>query len=159
MFITGNASLIKTIIECITIRQIYCSFILFKDVLSSIKDDTYCNQSGHITLQYALKTSGKRTEALENAISNVMVAGQEELDIIQNEIQLLTSQISGEAIDRKSKNLLSRSAYKEMADLQEELREEKRVRTELCRKMEMEIMSSLRPLLQNLDNGQHLSII
>lgn len=54
--------------------------------------------------------------------SNVMVAAQQELDQIQKEIQLLTSEISDEAIDRKSKNILSKSAYKEMADLQEELR-------------------------------------
>lgn len=51
-----------------------------------------------------------------------MVAAQEELTKIQNEIEILTSEISDEAIDIKSKNLLSRSAYKEMADLQEELR-------------------------------------
>ncbi|KAI3768583.1 hypothetical protein L2E82_19411 [Cichorium intybus] len=82
----------------------------FTDIFTSIKDDTYCNQSGHITLQYALKTSEKRTEALENVIRSMKKA-------------------------------------------------EKRVRTELCRKMEMERMSSLRPLLQNLENGQHLSII
>ena len=54
--------------------------------------------------------------------SNVMVAAQEELNKIQNEIEILTSEISDEAIDKKSKNILSKSAYKEMADLQEELR-------------------------------------
>lgn len=51
-----------------------------------------------------------------------MVAAQDELNNIQNEIQNLTSEISDEAIDRKSKTILSKSAYKEMADLQEELR-------------------------------------
>lgn len=54
--------------------------------------------------------------------SNVMVAAQDELNKIQKEIQILTSEISDEAIDRKSKTILTKSAYKEMADLQEELR-------------------------------------
>ncbi|KAI3824944.1 hypothetical protein L1987_06417 [Smallanthus sonchifolius] len=90
--------------------------------------------------------------------SNVVLAAQDELNKIQNEIQILTSEISDEAIDRKSKNILSKSAYKEMADLQEELRAEKRVRTELRRRMEMERMSSLRPLLQTLENG-HLPFL
>nr|XP_043606015.1 DExH-box ATP-dependent RNA helicase DExH15 chloroplastic [Erigeron canadensis] len=85
--------------------------------------------------------------------SNVMIAAQEELNNIQNEIKVLTFEISDEAIDIKSKNILSKSAYKEMADLQEELRAEKRIRTELRRRMEMERMSSLRPLLQNLEDG------
>ncbi|KAI7731826.1 hypothetical protein M8C21_028779, partial [Ambrosia artemisiifolia] len=90
--------------------------------------------------------------------SNVMLAAQDELDKIQKEIQILTSEISDEAIDRKSKNILSKSAYKEMADLQEELRAEKRVRTELRRRMELERMSSLRPLLRTLENG-HLPFL
>ncbi|KAD7478868.1 hypothetical protein R6Q59_005323 [Mikania micrantha] len=90
--------------------------------------------------------------------SNVMLAAQDELNKIQKEIQILTSEISDEAIDRKSKNILSKSAYKEMADLQEELRAEKRVRTDLRRRMEMERMLSLRPLLQTLEN-EHLPFL
>ncbi|KAK1423047.1 hypothetical protein QVD17_18341 [Tagetes erecta] len=90
--------------------------------------------------------------------SNVMLASQDELNKIQKEIQILTSEISDEAIDRKSKTILSKAAYKEMADLQEELRAEKRVRTELRRRMEMERMSSLRPLLQTSEEG-HLPFL
>lgn len=54
--------------------------------------------------------------------SNVMLTAKEELARIQNEIQMLTSEITDEAIDKKSRKLLSPSGYKEIADLQEELR-------------------------------------
>ncbi len=54
--------------------------------------------------------------------SNVMLAAKEELSNIQNEIERLTLEISDEAIDRKSRKLLPERAYKEIADLQEELR-------------------------------------
>ncbi|KAL6990763.1 hypothetical protein U1Q18_008884 [Sarracenia purpurea var. burkii] len=54
--------------------------------------------------------------------SNVMLSAKEELSKIQNEIEMLTSEISDEAIDRKTRKLLPDRAYKEIADLQEELR-------------------------------------
>ena len=54
--------------------------------------------------------------------SNVMLAAKEELARIQNDIEMLTAEITDEAIDRKSQKLLSQSAYKEIATLQEELR-------------------------------------
>ncbi|KAL3824204.1 hypothetical protein ACJIZ3_020233 [Penstemon smallii] len=85
--------------------------------------------------------------------SNVMVAAKDELARIQNEIQMLTSEITDEAIDKKSHKLLSQSAYKEIADLQEELRAEKRRRTELRRRMEIERILSLNPLLAEIGYG------
>lgn len=51
-----------------------------------------------------------------------MLAAKEELAKIQTEIQMLASEITDEAIDKKSKKLLSHTSYKEIADLQEELR-------------------------------------
>lgn len=54
--------------------------------------------------------------------SNVMVAAKEEIAKIQTEIEMLASEITDEAIDKKSRKLLSQSAYMEIADLQEELR-------------------------------------
>ena len=54
--------------------------------------------------------------------SNVMQAAKEELIRIQKEIEMLTSEISDEAIDKNSRKVLSEVAYKEIADLQEELR-------------------------------------
>lgn len=87
--------------------------------------------------------------------SNVMLTAKEELARIRNEIQMLTSEITDEAIDKKSRKLLSPSGYKEIADLQEELREEKRLRTELRRRMELERIFSLKPLLEEL-GSEHL---
>lgn len=51
-----------------------------------------------------------------------MLASKEELDRIQREIGLMSAEVSDEAIDNKIRKLLSESAYKEIAGLQEELR-------------------------------------
>ncbi|EPS65229.1 increased size exclusion limit 2, partial [Genlisea aurea] len=82
--------------------------------------------------------------------SNVMLAAKDELSKIQNEIDLLTSEITDEAIDSKSRKLLPQNAYKVIVNLQEELKVEKRVRSELRTRMELEKISSLKPLLDNL---------
>ncbi|KAL0421251.1 UNVERIFIED_CONTAM: DExH-box ATP-dependent RNA helicase DExH15 chloroplastic [Sesamum latifolium] len=117
---------------------------------SSASDDSNVSRSGR-TLEEARKLV---EQSFGNYVgSNVMLAAKEELARIQNEIQILASEITDEAIDKKSRKLLSQSAYKEIADLQEELRAEKRVRTELRRRMERERIFSLRPLLEELGNG------
>ncbi|KAL6991865.1 hypothetical protein U1Q18_009976 [Sarracenia purpurea var. burkii] len=85
--------------------------------------------------------------------SNVMLSAKEELSKIHNEIEMLTSEISGEAIDRKTQKLLPDRAYKQIADLQEELSVEKCVWSELRKRMEIERMSALRPLLEELEGG------
>lgn len=54
--------------------------------------------------------------------SNVMLAAKEELARIEKEIETLTSEISEEAIAKKSQKLLTQSAYQEIAELEEELR-------------------------------------
>lgn len=54
--------------------------------------------------------------------SNVMIAAKEELDKIKSEIEMLTSEVSEEAIDRKTRKALTEMAYKEISDLQQELR-------------------------------------
>lgn len=54
--------------------------------------------------------------------SNVMVAAKEELTKIQKEINLLTLEVSDDAVDRKSRKQLSEIAYREISDMQEELR-------------------------------------
>ncbi|KAI3502430.1 hypothetical protein L1887_30499 [Cichorium endivia] len=146
------------------VSQFTASYGMVLNLLAGAKVTQRVNEGDDVEASRTGRTLEEARKLVEQSFgnyvgSNVMVAAQEELDRIQNEIQLLTSEISDEAIDRKSKNLLSKSAYKEMADLQEELRAEKRVRTELRRKMEMERMSSLRPLLQNLENGQHLPFL
>ncbi|GER32299.1 helicase [Striga asiatica] len=90
--------------------------------------------------------------------SNVMVAAKDELARIQNEIQMLASEITDEAIDKKSRKQLSKSAYQEIADLQEELKGEKLIRAELRKRMELERINSLKPLLKELGRG-HLAFI
>lgn len=86
--------------------------------------------------------------------SNVMLAAKQELSKIQQEIEVLTSDVNDEAIDRKARKLMSAAAYKEIADLQEDLRTEKRRRSELRIVMELKRMSALKPLLEELENGQ-----
>ncbi|KAG8366232.1 hypothetical protein BUALT_Bualt17G0055100 [Buddleja alternifolia] len=118
-------------------------------------DDSNVSRSGR-TLEEARKLV---EQSFGNYVgSNVMLAAKEELGRIQNEIQMLASEITDEAIDKKSRRLLSQSAYKEIADLQEELRAEKRIRTEFRRKMELERINSLKPILEDLGNG-HLPFL
>lgn len=82
-------------------------------------DDSNVSRSGR-TLEEARKLV---EQSFGNYVgSNVMLASKEELARIQTEIQMLASEITDEAIDKKSRKLLSQSAYKEIADLQEELR-------------------------------------
>ncbi|KAL9226282.1 hypothetical protein vseg_002113 [Gypsophila vaccaria] len=85
--------------------------------------------------------------------SNVMLASKDELDRIQEEIKSLTAEISDDSIDMKLRKLLSESAYKEIGELQQELKEEKRLRVEFRRRMELERMSSLKPLLKEMGDG------
>ncbi|CAB4264491.1 unnamed protein product [Prunus armeniaca] len=122
---------------------------------SNESHDTEASQSGR-TLEEARKLV---EQSFGNYVgSNVMLAAKEELTRIQKEIEILTLEISDDAIDRKSRKLLSGPSYKEIADLQEELRAEKRLRTELRRRMESQKLSSLRPMLEEFDNG-HLPFL
>ncbi|XP_042049039.1 DExH-box ATP-dependent RNA helicase DExH15 chloroplastic-like [Salvia splendens] len=119
---------------------------------SAESDDLNTSQSGR-TLEEARKLV---EQSFGNYVgSNVMLAAKEELARIQTEIQLLASEITDEAIDKKSKKLLSHTSYKEIADLQEELRVEKRIRSELRKRVEWERIYSLKPLLEELGN-EHL---
>lgn len=90
--------------------------------------------------------------------SNVMLAAKEELVKIEKEIKMLNLEITEEAIDRKSRKFLSEVAYNEIAELQEELRSEKRHRTELRKEMELQRIYALKSLLQNLGDG-HLPFL
>lgn len=86
---------------------------------SAESDDSSISQSGR-TLEEARKLV---EQSFGNYVgSNVMLAAKEELARIQTEIQLLALEITEEAIDKKSRKLLSHTSYKEIADLQEELR-------------------------------------
>ncbi|KAD3067912.1 hypothetical protein E3N88_35792 [Mikania micrantha] len=64
----------------------------FKDVFTITKDNTYGSQSGHVTLQSALKTPESRTEALGNVVKCL---GEEVFPGIRNELYPVTSSYGG----------------------------------------------------------------
>ncbi|KAF9623252.1 hypothetical protein IFM89_000741 [Coptis chinensis] len=114
------------------------------------KDDSKVSQAGR-TLEEARKLV---EQSFGNYVgSNVMLTAKEELSQIQKEIEFLTTEVSEDAVDKKSRKQLSEMAYREISGLQEQLRAEKRLRTKLRRKMELERMNSLEPLLKELEDG------
>lgn len=118
---------------------------------SNESEDMKANQTGR-TLEEARKLV---EQSFGNYVSSsVMAAAKEELTKIKKEIEMLTSEVSDDAIDKKSRKLLSEAAYKEIADLQEELRAQKRLRTELRKRLESQKISSLKPLLEESENGR-----
>lgn len=54
--------------------------------------------------------------------SNVVVAAEEELKKIKRDIELLSSEITDEAVDRKCQEQLTEEEYAEISVLQEDLR-------------------------------------
>jgi superfamily II RNA helicase len=90
--------------------------------------------------------------------SSVMLAAKEELKRIEKEIQLLMSEITDEAIDRKSRKALPQHQYKEISKLQEDLRAARRVRAELRKQREAERISALKPLLEESEK-EHLPFL
>ncbi|XP_028754322.1 DExH-box ATP-dependent RNA helicase DExH15 chloroplastic-like [Neltuma alba] len=145
------------------VSQFTASYGMVLNLLSGVKaihrsnesDDTRPYSSGR-TLEEAKKLV---EQSFGNYVSsNVMQAAKEEITKIEKEIELLTSEITDEAIDRKSRKSLSEADYKEIAELQEELRAEKRVRTELRKQMEAKRISSLKPLLEEAESG-HLPFL
>ncbi|MBA0596484.1 DExH-box ATP-dependent RNA helicase DExH15 chloroplastic [Gossypium raimondii] len=145
------------------ISQFTASYGMVLNLLGGAKVTRHSNESDETNTLQARRTLEEARKLVEQSFgnylgSNVMLAAKEELAKIQKEIEALTYEISDEAIDRKSQKLLTEVAYKEIADLQEELRAEKRVRTELRRRMELKRFSALKPLLKDFENG-HLPFI
>ncbi|EES07290.1 hypothetical protein BDA96_04G260200 [Sorghum bicolor] len=85
--------------------------------------------------------------------SNVMVAAKEEIERIQQEIQYLSSEITDESTDRKCREELSEEDYAEISLLQKRLKEEKQIRNELKKKMELERMAAWKNRLEEFENG------
>ncbi|KAI5679129.1 hypothetical protein M9H77_10079 [Catharanthus roseus] len=145
------------------VSQFTASYGMVLNLLGGAKVVRRTSESGDLKVLQAGRTLEEARKLVEQSFgnyvgSNVMLAAKEELAKIQNEIEMLSSEISDEAIDRKSQKLLSESAYKEIADLQEELRAEKRLRTQLRRRMELQRLISLQPLLKELEDG-HLPFV
>ncbi|XP_027097261.2 DExH-box ATP-dependent RNA helicase DExH15 chloroplastic [Coffea arabica] len=140
------------------VSQFTASYGMVLNLLAGTKVRSRMSESDDIKVLQAGRTLEEARKLVEQSFgnyvgSNVMLAAKEELARIQNDIEMLTAEITDEAIDRKSQKLLSQSAYKEIATLQEELRAEKCRRTDLQRKMELERLFSLKPLLKELEDG------
>ncbi|XAR48028.1 RNA helicase [Bertholletia excelsa] len=140
------------------VSQFAASYGMVLNLLAGGKVTCRSNESNEMEVSRAGHTLEEAKKIIEQSFgnyvgSNVMLAAKEELDKIQNEIEMLTLEISDEAIDKKSQKQLSSRAYKEIANLQKELREEKYLRTELRRRLEIERITSLRPLLEELEDG------
>ncbi|XP_016489453.1 DExH-box ATP-dependent RNA helicase DExH15 chloroplastic isoform X1 [Nicotiana tabacum] len=140
------------------VSQFTASYGMVLNLLAGAKVTRRSSELDEIKVSRAGRTLEEARKLIEQSFgnyvgSNVMFAAKEELARIEKEIETLTSEISEEAIDRKSQKLLAQSAYQEIAGLQEELRAEKRLRTELRRKMELERVFSLKPLLKELEDG------
>ncbi|OMO57283.1 hypothetical protein CCACVL1_25859 [Corchorus capsularis] len=145
------------------VSQFTASYGMVLNLLGGAKVTRRSNDLDENNALQARRTLDEARKLVEQSFgnylgSNVMLAAKEELARIQKEIEELTYEISDDAIDRKSRKLLSDVAYKEIADLQEELRAEKRLRTELRRRMESKRFSALKPLLNEFENG-HLPFI
>lgn len=145
------------------VSQFTASYGMVLNLLSGAKVTSRSNDSNDMKIIQAGRTLEEARKLVERSFgnyvgSNVMLAAKEELTKIEKEIEMLTLEVSDDAIDRKSRNLLSEVSYKEIADLQEELRAEKRLRTELRRRLESQRISAVKPLLEKFENG-HLPFL
>ncbi|KAF1873081.1 hypothetical protein Lal_00016202 [Lupinus albus] len=143
------------------VSQFTASYGMVLNLLSGVKA-IRSNESDEVRT-----SSGKTLEEARKLVeqsfgnyvsSNVMLAAKEEIKKIENEIESLMSEITDEAIDRKSRKALSQWEYKEITELQENLRAEKRVRTELRKQMEARRISALKPILEEPESG-HLPFL
>lgn len=145
------------------VSQFTASYGMVLNLLSGAKVTSRSNDSNDMKIIQAGRTLEEARKLVERSFgnyvgSNVMLAAKEELTKIGKEIEMLTLEVSDDAIDRKSRNLLSEVSYKEIADLQEELRAQKRLRTELRRRLESQRISAVKPLLEKFENG-HLPFL
>ncbi|KAF7809234.1 DExH-box ATP-dependent RNA helicase DExH15 chloroplastic [Senna tora] len=140
------------------VSQFTASYGMVLNLLSGVKAIHRSNESDEMRSSTSGRTLEEARKLVEQSFgnyvsSNVMLAAKEELSKIEKEIELLTSEITDEAIDRRSRKSLSQADYKEIAELQEELRAEKRVRSELRKQMDAKRISSLKPLLEESASG------
>lgn len=140
------------------VSQFTASYGMVLNLLAGAKITRGISEEDELSISRAGRTMEEARKLVEQSFgnyvgSNVMIAAKEELKNIESEIEMLNLEISDEAIDRKSKKALTTMAHKEITDLQQELKAEKRLRTDMRRKMELERVSALRPLLKELEGG------
>ncbi|KAL5100417.1 hypothetical protein RYX36_004744 [Vicia faba] len=144
------------------VSQFTASYGMVLNLLGGGKAIRRSNTSGE-TKASSGKTLDEARKLIEQSFGNyvsssVMLAAKEEINKIEKEIELLMSEITDEAIDRKSRKALSPRQYQEIAELQENLRAERRVQTELRKQKETARISALKPLLEEFENG-HLPFL
>ncbi|CAN1187636.1 DExH-box ATP-dependent RNA helicase DExH15 chloroplastic [Linum perenne] len=134
------------------VSQFTASYGMVLNLLAGSKLTRAMNESGETEPLMAGRSLEEAKKLVEKSFgtyigSNVMVASKEELSKIEKEIEILTSEVSDDAIDKKSRKTLSEWAYKEIAVLQEQLRAAKRHRGELRKLMEVQKSIALKSLL------------
>ncbi|KAL3036924.1 hypothetical protein AAZX31_01G036200 [Glycine max] len=144
------------------VSQFTASYGMVLNLLAGVKAIHRSNESDNMKPSTG-KTLEEARKLVEQSFgnyvsSNVMLAAKEEINKIEKEIEFLMSEITDEAIDRKSRKALSPRQYKEIAELLEDLRAEKRVRSELRKQKEAKRISALKPLLEEPESG-HLPFL
>ncbi|KAK4376775.1 hypothetical protein RND71_003071 [Anisodus tanguticus] len=109
------------------VSQFTVSYGMVLNLVAGAKVARRSSELDEIKVTRAGRTLEEARKLIEQSFGNyvgsiVMLAAKEELARIEREIETLTSEISEEAIDRKSQKLLTQPAYQEIAELQEELR-------------------------------------
>ncbi|XP_035540380.1 DExH-box ATP-dependent RNA helicase DExH15 chloroplastic [Juglans regia] len=145
------------------VSQFTASYGMVLNLLAGAKVTSRSNEVSEMKSVKAGRTLEEARKLVERSFgnyvgSNVMLAAKDELTKIEKEIEMLTLEVSDEAIDRKSRKVLSEVSYMEITDLQEDLRMEKRLRTELRKRVEAQRIAALKPLLMEFENG-HLPFL
>ncbi|XP_020090516.1 DExH-box ATP-dependent RNA helicase DExH15 chloroplastic [Ananas comosus] len=140
------------------VSQFTASYGMVLNLLAGSKLTHKLKEQGGVKALHSGRTLEEARKLVEQSFgnyvgSNVMLAAKEELTKIKYEIEFLSSEITDDSIDRKCQEQLSQQEYSEISVLQDEIRVEKRLRTELRRKMELERMTAWKPLLEEFERG------
>uniref|UniRef100_A0A0E0FU16 Helicase ATP-binding domain-containing protein n=1 Tax=Oryza nivara TaxID=4536 RepID=A0A0E0FU16_ORYNI len=140
------------------VSQFTASYGMVLNLLAGSKVTHNQKESDDIKVKRSGRTLEEARKLVEQSFgnyvgSNVMVAAKEELERIQSEIQYLSSEITDESIDRKCREELSEEDYAEISLLQKKLKEEKQMRNELKKRMELERMVAWKTRLEEFESG------
>ncbi|KAK3159048.1 hypothetical protein QOZ80_2AG0145010 [Eleusine coracana subsp. coracana] len=140
------------------VSQFTASYGMVLNLLAGSKVTHNQKESDDIKVKRSGRTLEEARKLVEQSFgnyvgSNVMVAAKEELERIEQEIKHLSSEITDESIDRKCREELSEEDYSEISVLQKRLKEEKQIRNELKRKMELERMAAWKNRLEEFESG------
>ncbi|XP_020187629.1 DExH-box ATP-dependent RNA helicase DExH15 chloroplastic [Aegilops tauschii subsp. strangulata] len=140
------------------VSQFTASYGMVLNLLAGSKVTHKQKESGDVKAKRSGRTLEEARKLVEQSFgnyvgSNVMVAAKEELERIQKDIQHLSSEITDEFIDRKCRKELSEEDYAEISLLQNKLKEEKKIRNELKKRMELERMAAWKTQLEEFESG------